>query len=119
MTLQECYDRFHGDYEGTKRRMTSDTLIAKFLGRFPDDDTMPRLAAAMSATDQPEAFRMAHTLKGLAANLGLTRLQEAAHELCESLRDHWGDDAPALYNTVLSEYQTTVDAIKAFTGGNT
>ena len=48
------------------------------------------------------AFRAAHTLKGVAANMGLLRMQEAASALTEALRAGDMDSARALYPAVES-----------------
>mgnify|MGYP000720090130 CR=1 FL=1 len=55
----------------------------RFLRLFPLDDSFPRLSEALGRGDVQAAFRAAHTLKGVAANLGLERLRALARELAD------------------------------------
>ena len=61
-------------------------LYLRFLARFPEDDSLPRLLAALRQGDVREAFLCAHALKGLCAQLGIMDLSEAASIVCELLR---------------------------------
>ncbi len=49
-------------------------------------DDMQKLSACLSAGDRDEARRLAHTLKGSAGTLGLTKLQDLAKALEEYLK---------------------------------
>ncbi len=68
--------------------------LAALLAMVPEtlDTELARLDAALAAGDPAAARRAAHAVKGLAANLGLTRLREAALALDLCLR---GGDAAA------------------------
>ena len=69
----------------------------------------------MLAQDVEAAFRGAHTLKGVAANLGLTGLQKTSSELTEALRTrNWPENLEELMTAVTAEYNKTRDAIVAF-----
>ena len=62
----------------------------------------------------PEAFRAAHTIKGICQNLSLDRLYESSNNLAELLRnreDYGADLEPAL-EKVKEDYQVTIDCIK-------
>ena len=67
----------------------------------------------MDKADYEEAFRAAHTLKGVCANLGFTQLFKVSSDLTEELRGGAPDEAklPELLEKVSSEYKKTVDAI--------
>lgn len=63
------------------------------------------------------AFRAAHTLKGVSANLGFTQLCASASQLTELLRGVTGEiplDAAERMNQVRQDYQMTTDALRAF-----
>ena len=62
-------------------------LYSAFLSAFPADDSAARLQSALAAGDADAAFACAHELKGLAAQLGLSRLAACADALCRALRD--------------------------------
>lgn len=61
-------------------------LYLRFLKRFPEDDSLPGLLAALDAGDVRAAFSCAHALKGLSAQLGILCVSEAASRVCELLR---------------------------------
>ena len=83
MSLKECYDKMGADYEDVLSRLRSEVLVRKFALKFLDDDSYANLKAAM---ESGKAFRGAHTLKGVAQNLGFGPLYKAAAEVTESLR---------------------------------
>ena len=71
----------------------------------------------MAAGQTEAAFRAAHTLKGVSANLGFEQLRQSASALTEFLRGK-AEPAPAealpLLEQVRRDYQMTVDAIRAY-----
>ena len=114
MSLKECYDKMGADYEDVLSRLRSEVLVRKFALKFLDD---ANLKAAMESGNAPEAFRGAHTLKGVAQNLGFGPLYKAAAEVTESLRPSEtssGDmeKAAKLMPAVDEEYARTIAAIK-------
>ena len=117
MTISECYEKLGGEYADVGTRLPSDRLVAKFIGRFLDDDSFDTLCREMEAGDRGEAFRAAHTLKGVCANLSFTRLQSAASRLTEILRSE-GDEIPAEAAEVMAEvrrsYEDTAAAIRVY-----
>ena len=71
----------------------------------------------MEGGQRQEAFRAAHTLKGVSANLGFDRLQASAGRLTELLRpetDTIPDDAASFLEEVRLDYEVTVNAIRAY-----
>ena len=71
----------------------------------------------MQAGKREEAFRAAHTLKGVCANLCFDRLLASAGQLTELLRPETGTipgDATLLLETVAQDYEETVSAIRAY-----
>lgn len=83
----QTVDRKILDYEtGLNRFMGKEVLFKKFLLKFLDDQSYVRLKENIEKKDCDEAFREAHTLKGVAANLALNELSEAASEITELLR---------------------------------
>ena len=72
MTLQECYARLGGDYEDVLGRLRSERLIQKFIIKFLDDGNFDLLCSSVESGDVSEAFRAAHTIKGMCQNLSFT-----------------------------------------------
>ncbi len=105
MTLETFYEMVGGDLTSTVGRLGSTAMVERFLRMFAGDDSFDMLAAAMSAGDVQRAFRAAHTLKGVAANMGLERLRAAASELTEALRGGDMGSAKELFPAAETAYR--------------
>lgn len=117
MNLQECYEAFGGNYEDVKARLVKDSLIERLVIKFLDDKTYESLFRAMEKKDYGEAFRGAHTLKGVSQNLSFDCLGKSASALTESLRN-WEkepvDEAicETIWHQMTDDYMSVVNAIK-------
>ena len=114
MTLIECYLALEGDYESVLSRMMTEKLVARFIIKFLDDDSFSNLAKSMKEADYDEAFRAAHTLKGICQNLSFDKLLGSAVSITEALRNKNTDEALLLFPQVETDYVQTVSAIKEF-----
>ena len=117
MTIQECYQKLGGDYAQVEKRLPGIHLIRKFIAKFLDDGSYPELCRAMEQGQTEEAFRAAHTLKGVSANLGFDRLTASSGELTELLRgrtDGIPTEAVPLLDMVRQDYELTADAIRTY-----
>ena len=122
MTVKELYERIEGDYGAALKIMMADTMIAKFIVRVPDDPTYGRLMAAAEAMDPEGLFEAAHTLKGVTANFGLTKLSTMASNLTEEFRPGKertmsDEEVREKLEAIRKLYTQTVDGIRAFTAG--
>ena len=117
MTIRAFYDSVGGSYDDVMGRLSSEALVLKFLRMLPRDGNMALLDAAMDSADAPSAFRAAHTLKGVALNLGLTALAGVCSEMAEALRgsDTLPASAPALFEAVQREYDKVTGALVQLT----
>lgn len=111
MTLNECIEVLSGNFDELKGRMLSEERIKKFLRMFPNDQSFSELCAAMENEDYESAFRAAHTLKGVCANLGIERLRIKASEITEALRGNVNNGADEILPDLIEEYNAAVDAI--------
>lgn len=117
MTLEECYQGLDGNYQDVCARIPSPRLVEKFVAKFLEDKSFALLCTAVEDGDREGAFRAAHTLKGVCANLGFTRLMNSASRLTEALRPGTGampEEAPALLETVRQDYAQTACAISSY-----
>ncbi len=114
MTLQECYTALGGNYDDAISRLRSERLVTKFVVKFLDDDSCALLLRSMDEKNYEEAFRAAHTIKGVCQNLSFTNLYEVSNRLNEALRNGPTPEAPGLVEEVKAEYDKTVSAIRAF-----
>ena len=119
MTLEECYTAIGGDYADVIGRLRSERLVQKFVLKFLDDKSYDLLRSSLETQDYQEAFRAAHTMKGVCGNLAFNTLLESSEALTEALRDgkppQSGEEA--LIQRVTEDYQRTVQAIQAFQEG--
>ena len=91
-------------------------LVRKFLLKFLDDKSYADLERTLSEGDYKEAFRAAHTLKGVCLNLGFTELYKVSAELTEVLRGRETAGSDELYAQVKEQYTTLTDAIRELAG---
>lgn len=68
------------------RFMNNEKLWEKFAVKFLEDQTFQGLQGAMESREKTRAFEEAHTLKGVAGNLGFQQLFGACSEIVEALR---------------------------------
>ena len=114
MTLQECYAAMGGSYDDAINRLRSERLVQKFVLKFLNDGSYDLLCRSLEEKNYEEAFRAAHTIKGVCQNLSFTKLQDSSSRLCESLRSGYTPEADALAKETAEDYQATVAAIKTF-----
>lgn len=113
MTLQELYAVAGGDFEGVERRLRGEGCVRRFVGMFVGDESYSQLQRAMACQDWQAAFAAAHTLKGVAFNMGFNNLAMSTSVLVEQLREGGGPTDEAPYREVCSDYACLVDAIEA------
>ena len=71
--FKSVFEAYGGDYDVTMSRfMGKETLYMKILGMMFQDENLKKLGTAIEENDLDAAFEAAHTLKGVAGNLGLT-----------------------------------------------
>lgn len=117
MTIRECYEAMGSDFDGVLRRLGSEAIISKFAVKFLNDPSFPELKSAMQDKRAEDAFRAAHTLKGVCLNLGFDRLHKVSSELTEQLRDRTFEGTDELYKLVEEEYAKTISALSEFSRG--
>lgn len=110
--INECYQAMGADYEEVFGRLRNERLITKFVLKFPGDPSFSQLQSTLEEKNVEEAFRAAHTLKGVAQNLGFTPLYEATATLTEVLRAGNLPEDDNMMNAVAKEYERTVAAIE-------
>ena len=113
MTLKECYAALGGDYDDVLGRLP-ERLVQKFVLKFLNDGSYDLLCRSLADGDRAEAFRAAHTIKGVCQNLGLTKLLNSSSELAEALRNGFTPEALPLTERVKADYRQTMAAIQAF-----
>lgn len=112
MTVKECYEQMGSNYESVLGRMGSEAMIKRFALKFLNDPSFNDLKENLIKKDGEEAFRAAHTLKGVCLNLGFDELYEVSAELTDKLRGRETAGSEELFQKVSQKYQKTVAAIQ-------
>lgn len=118
MSLEACYDALGGNYKSVLGRLSSERIVKKFVLKFLNDQSYGLLEQSMRDKNYEEAFRAAHTIKGVCQNLSFDRLGGSSSRLAEALRSGWTPEADVLVEEVKRDYQETADAIRAFQAEN-
>lgn len=113
MTVKECYDKMGANFDNVLSRLGgSEDLVKRFALKFLNDTSYQNLEQQLQNKDVEEAFRAAHTLKGVCLNLGFDNLFTVSSDLTEKLRAKELDGADELFEKVKEQYQITVEALK-------
>ena len=104
MTTREFYESIGASYDSVLVRFGSEKMITKFAN-FQD------MCKALEEKNAKEAFRMAHTLKGICSNLGFDELYKASYDLTEDLRDGELSGYEQDYEKVCEKYKIVYDNV--------
>lgn len=96
------------------RFIENEEFYFRMLRKLEQDHTYQALIEHMGEKNYEEAFKDAHTLKGLGANLGLGILEKDIVDLTEALRHPPYDEAEAerLFRGVQKGYKICVENIQ-------
>ena len=112
MTVQECYEAIGGNYQEAIGRMMDDARVKRFSGMFLKDTSFQELCTYMDANDVEMAFRAVHTLKGVCANLSLTKLFDTANAMTEVIRKKDMATAQEMFPQLVQDYELVAAKIK-------
>lgn len=113
MTVRECYNKMGADYEGVMSRLGKEERVQRFLIKFLDDQSYALLCSSLKERNMEEAFRAAHSLKGVSLNLSLTNLYVPASRLSDRLKQQreYSEEVQLYFEEVTREYQRTTEYI--------
>ena len=94
-----------------ERFMGKEELLFKFLKKFLNDESFNNLVKCMDEKEFEAAFSHAHTLKGVAANLGLGNLSNSTSALVEKLRAKDYTDYEGMVEEIKKDYRESVEMI--------
>ncbi len=94
-----------------ERFMGNEALLMRFLGKFSQDPNFGMLKEAMEGRRYEDAFKAAHTLKGLCGNLSLKNLFNVVDKEVEFLRCGNHKEAEEVFPEVVAEYEKTVSLL--------
>ena len=82
--------------EGLKRCVNKEDFYLRMVNKALEGDQIEQLSSALAEKNLDKAFELAHTLKGVLANLALTPLLEPINTMTELLRSRTDTDYSAL-----------------------
>jgi HPt (histidine-containing phosphotransfer) domain-containing protein len=95
--------------EGLKRVLNNTKLYVKLLHKFKADTNVEELLTTVQAGDYEKAQVMAHTIKGIAANLSFTELFKQSLELETQIKNR--AVSPEIQESVKACFSETLIAI--------
>jgi PAS domain S-box-containing protein len=101
------------DRDGALSRLGGNRdMYLRLLGRMREDqsDVIARIRTALSAGEHDTAKRLAHTLKGLAGNIGAVELVQSALRIEQAIT---GNESDALINVQLAQLESDLARIFA------
>lgn len=112
-SFREIFENYGADYDTTMVRFIgNEQMYLKFMDMLFQDDNFQKLGSAINEHDLKAGFEAAHTLKGVAANMGLTPLYNSVCAIVEPLRARKEDeDYPVLYAEIQREFKR-VEALR-------
>lgn len=114
MTIRECYRIMDSDFNSVLSRLGNEALISRIALKFLNDTSYSDLKSSLAEERIEDAFRAAHTLKGVCVNLGFDRLYRCSSELTELLRAGSTDGAEDLMEEIDECYALTISALTSF-----
>lgn len=76
------------DYDNAVYRfLGNEQMYQKFLKKLLEDTCYEQIVQGLAKQSAADVFSAAHTLKGVAANLGITPVQQLASHITEATRD--------------------------------
>ncbi len=119
MLLSECYEAFGGSYEAVKQRISNDATIQKFLLMFLKEPSYGNLCEALEKENYENAFRVAHSLKGISQNLSFQKLEISSSALTELLRNYAEQpidkaQCKELFDKITVDYKAVWNAVDEF-----
>ena len=104
--FQTIFNAYGGDNSTAMGRFFgNEGMYLRFLDMFFQDESFQQLENALDAGELKDAFAAAHTLKGVAGNMGLTPFYEAVCVIVERLRtEEPRKDYPVLCKAIQAEF---------------
>lgn len=98
--------------QALERFMNNEGLYVRFLNKFLQDKNFDGMIASANSRDYDAMLTHAHTLKGVAGNLGLAPLYQKLDTMVLRLRSQETEDMAALILELEQEYERMCRAIE-------
>lgn len=113
MTIEAILIQAGSDVDTVLKRFGDNkALLERFMKKFISDENFHQLEKAVADKDYKAIEMTAHTLKGLAANLGFTALSNQCAEIVADIRESKFDRLDSLMEKASEEYKKIIDLIE-------
>ncbi|QNM06544.1 Hpt domain-containing protein [Qiania dongpingensis] len=113
MDFLEAMQKIVPDVNRTLCRFSGNQkLWERFVKKFGDDPSYSDLGKAVEENDEEGIERMAHTLKGVAANMGFDPLSEACAKLVSAVRSKKTEEYAEDWTVIQEQHGKIMDVIK-------
>ena len=100
------------DIEGAMPRFINNKeFYCQLLREVPEEADFVLLGEAINSKDLNRSFELAHTLKGMLANMGLKPMFEYSYIIVEKLRSGTFDNVKENYDNLMSKKQMLEDIL--------
>ena len=108
--MENTFDREYIDMDEALSRIGGNVaLYKKLLGRFVEGSPFEDLKRVIENGDRDESLRQAHSLKGVSANLSLSKIRAGTIQLEELLKE--GSDVSACLDDLERAFSSTMAEI--------
>lgn len=112
MKLNDLKNKIEIDIEGSLARFGNmESFYIKFLKKFVDDKSFETLSSGIENKNLKDIKDGAHTLKGVAGNLGLKKIYDISKKLME-INDEVDENILMLYKDLKNEIEKTKEILK-------
>lgn len=113
-SIKKIFKNAGFDVDGTIQRFAgNEALYEKYIFKFIDDKIFENLAKAVKEGNHANAFQESHTLKGVAGNMGLNALADAAENMVSALRNNQTPPLEPLFLPIEKAYNDVIAVLKA------
>lgn len=117
MTLAEGMQEMNIDNSTTLNRFgNNEGLYLRFLRKISEDPTFSKLREAVEEKKYDEIEISAHTLKGVAGNLGLDKLMKSCSDLVNDIRSGSYDQIDEHFKEAEQDYDQVLHTVEEIDG---
>ena len=106
------YEAIDSDFDVVLGRLKKEAMISRLVKKYAEDKNVEMLCQSMENGNYEDAFTAAHTIKGLAMNLGFGPLSDSSSEMTERLRAGKYENLEELLERVKTDHQNVIDQIE-------
>lgn len=112
MELSEFYSEIGVDSQAVVRRLgLTEKHLKKYLRKFLVNPEFEKLSRAVAEKDYYNVELAAHTIKGVASNLGLNILFDDFQKIVNCVRTEKTEEVPELFEAASADYERIIELL--------